>query len=114
EFISASYWDLAAVFDSPSGQSPATFKAKLAAVDGKKVASGNSFDSSGALTAKNVVHLDESLAQGLVAALSDSRFSVRKVESKPYTRRPYAPFRTTTMQQAASRSVGCGAARTLA
>lgn len=113
EFISASYWDLAAVFDSPSGQSPATFKAKLAAVDGKKVASGNSFDSSGALTAKNVVHLDESLAQGLVAALSDSRFSVRKVESKPYTRRPYAPFRTTTMQQEASRKFGFGAARTM-
>src|SRR5699024_3191936 len=61
-FVPASYWDLAAVFDSPEGQSPATFKAKLAAIDGKKVASGNSFDSSGVLTAKKVVHLDEQVA----------------------------------------------------
>lgn len=112
-FVSASYWDLAAVFDSPDGQSPVTFKAKLAAIDGKKVASGNSFDSSGALTAKNVVHVDEPMAQGLAAALNDSQFSVRKVESKPYTRRPYAPFRTTTMQQEASRKFGFGAARTM-
>ena len=29
-------------------------------------------------------------------------FEIRSVESKPYTRKPYAPFRTTTLQQEAS------------
>jgi DNA topoisomerase-1 len=38
---------------------------------------------------------------------------VRSVESKPYKRSPYAPFRTTTLQQEASRKLGFGAARTM-
>ncbi len=32
---------------------------------------------------------------------------------KPYTRKPYAPFRTTTLQQEASRKLGFGASRTM-
>jgi DNA topoisomerase-1 len=38
---------------------------------------------------------------------------VDSVESKPYTRRPYAPFRTTTMQQEAGRKLGFTAQRTM-
>ena len=40
-------------------------------------------------------------------------FEVRSVESKPYRRQPYAPFRTTTLQQEASRKLGYGASRTM-
>ena len=35
------------------------------------------------------------------------------MESKPYTRRPYAPFRTTTMQQEAGRKLGFTAQRAM-
>ena len=35
------------------------------------------------------------------------------MESKPYTRRPYAPFRTTTLQQEASRKLGFSASSTM-
>ena len=52
------------------------------------------------------VHLDRAAAEGLVAALRDTSFEVRSVESKPYRRQPYAPFRTTTLQQEASRKLG--------
>ncbi|RYI98535.1 MAG: hypothetical protein EON52_28015, partial [Actinomycetales bacterium] len=45
--------------------------------------------------------------------LREAPFKVTSVEAKPYTRRPYAPFRTTTMQQEASRKFGFGAARTM-
>ena len=38
---------------------------------------------------------------------------VRSIEAKPYRRSPYAPFRTTTMQQEAARKLGFGAARTM-
>jgi len=38
---------------------------------------------------------------------------VDSVESKPYTRRPYAPFRTTTLQQEAGRKLGYTAQRTM-
>src|SRR5690606_32781751 len=45
--------------------------------------------------------------------LAGATFEVRGVESKPYRRSPYAPFRTTTLQQEAARKLGFGAARTM-
>lgn len=112
-FRTASYWDLEATFDAGAGHDPRTFPAKLSTVDGARVATGASFDNTGALTAKNVVHLDEARAGALADAVRGETFAVRSVESKPYTRKPYAPFRTTTMQQEASRKFGFGAARTM-
>ncbi len=38
---------------------------------------------------------------------------MRSVESKPYRRSPYAPFRTTTLQQEASRKLGMSASVTM-
>jgi DNA topoisomerase-1 len=112
-FRVASYWDLEAIFDAGEGFDPRQFPAKLSSLDGKRVASGSNFDNSGALTSDKVVHIDEEHAGALAAALADQPFTIRSVESKPYTRRPYAPFRTTTMQQEASRKFGFGAARTM-
>ncbi|MET1132964.1 MAG: type I DNA topoisomerase, partial [Aeromicrobium sp.] len=109
-FRSASYWDLEAIFGCDL--EPSRFPAKLATVDGKRVASGSNFDSTGTLKG-DVVHLDESTAVGLATALEGREFAVRSVESKPYTRRPYAPFRTTTLQQEGSRKHGFGAQRTM-
>ena len=40
-------------------------------------------------------------------------FSVASVERKPYRRSPYAPFRTTTLQQEASRKLGFSAKHTM-
>ena len=42
-----------------------------------------------------------------------STYDVRSVESKPYRRSPYAPFRTTTLQQEASRKLGFSASVTM-
>jgi DNA topoisomerase-1 len=112
-FRVASYWDLEATFDAGEGLDPRQFPAKLFSVDAKRIASGSSFDNTGALTSDKVVHLDETQAGALADALADQPFTVRSVEEKPYTRRPYAPFRTTTLQQEASRKFGFGAARTM-
>src|SRR4029079_18042865 len=71
------------------------------------------FDNQGNLTGKNVVHLDRARAEGLVAALAETSYDVRSVESKPYRRSPYAPFRTTTLQQEASRKLGMSASVTM-
>ncbi|MFF5676318.1 type I DNA topoisomerase [Streptomyces hygroscopicus] len=120
-FRSAEYWDLTGTFSHPSPAAlkgdagdPGTFGARLTAVDGLRVAQGRDFTSLGQLKdGVNVLHLDEAGARSLAAALADTAFTVRSVESKPYRRSPYAPFRTTTLQQEASRKLGFGAKATM-
>jgi DNA topoisomerase-1 len=112
-FRAASYWDLEATFDAGEPHEPRHFPAKLITVDGRKVATGSSFAEDGSLKSADVAHLDEQRAGELAAALADQTFTVASVDAKPYTRKPYAPFRTTTMQQEASRKFGWGAARTM-
>jgi DNA topoisomerase I len=78
------------------------------------VAQGRDFASTGELKSANgVLHLDGERAGALAGALREKTFDVRSVESKPYKRSPYAPFRTTTLQQEASRKLGYGASRTM-
>jgi DNA topoisomerase-1 len=112
-FRTATYWDLEAIFDAGEPHEPRHFPAKLVTVDGRKVATGSSFNDDGTLKASDVVHLDEQRAGELATALRDQVFTVGSVDAKPYTRKPYPPFRTTTMQQEASRKFGWGAARTM-
>ncbi|MGW0735367.1 type I DNA topoisomerase [Streptomyces sp. NPDC002851] len=114
-FRSAEYWDLTGTFGTGrtgDKSDPAQLVAKLTTVDGKRVAQGRDFDSVGRLKS-DTLHLDEDGARSLAAALADSAFAVRSVESKPYRRSPYAPFRTTTLQQEASRKLGFGAKATM-
>ncbi|MEU8460590.1 type I DNA topoisomerase [Streptomyces sp. NPDC029003] len=114
-FRSAEYWDLTATFATGragDASDPSTLVARLNAVDGKRVAQGRDFGSNGQLKSETL-HLDEAGARALAAALEQTSFAVRSVESKPYRRSPYAPFRTTTLQQEASRKLGFGAKATM-
>ncbi|SOD84794.1 type I DNA topoisomerase [Streptomyces sp. Ag109_G2-15] len=115
-FRSAEYWDLTGTFATGRAgdpSDPSSLVARLQTVDGRRVAQGRDFDSLGQLKSENTLHLDEANARALAAALENTRFSVRSVESKPYRRSPYAPFRTTTLQQEASRKLGFGAKATM-
>lgn len=119
-FRAASYWDLEGTFDAGSRHDQRMFPAKLHSIDGTRVASGGNFGPDGQLkvstgsTTKNaVVHLDRARAESLVGALADTSYDVRSVESKPYKRSPYPPFRTTTLQQEASRKLGMSASVTM-
>jgi DNA topoisomerase-1 len=113
-FRAASYWDLEGTFDAGSKHDDRMFPAKLHSVDGARVARGSDFTAQGDLKpGSSVVHLDRQRAEALVSGLHESTFEVRSVESKPYRRSPYAPFRTTTLQQEASRKLGYGASRTM-
>ncbi|MFG2338807.1 type I DNA topoisomerase [Streptomyces yangpuensis] len=114
-FRSAEYWDLTGTFSTGRAgdpSDPSSLVARLNTVDGKRVAQGRDFGANGQLKSE-VLHLDESGARALAAALADTAFAVRSVESKPYRRSPYAPFRTTTLQQEASRKLGFGAKATM-
>ncbi|MFJ5549293.1 type I DNA topoisomerase [Streptomyces sp. NPDC093225] len=111
-FRSAEYWDLTGTFSTGRAgdpSDPSSLVARLNTVDGRRVAQGRDFGPNGQLKGADVLHLDEANARALAAALADTSFAVRSVESKPYRRSPYAPFRTTTLQQEASRKLGLGA-----
>ncbi|HEY0949584.1 type I DNA topoisomerase [Nocardioides sp.] len=114
-FRVASYWDLEGTFDAGASKEPRMFPAKLHSIDGGRVAGGSDFGADGLLKSKKGerVHLDRAAAEALVTALADTTYDVRSVEAKPYRRSPYAPFRTTTLQQEASRKLGMSASVTM-
>ncbi len=111
-FRSASYWDLLASLDAGSQANPRLFDARLTGLDQWRVARGTDFDSFGEL-ANDVMVLDERGARALAEALPAATLSVESVEAKPYSRRPAAPFRTTTLQQEAGRKLGFTTDRTM-
>ncbi|MEO3785544.1 type I DNA topoisomerase [Actinocorallia sp. B10E7] len=104
-FVPAHYWDVSVDLSTGRPEEPNRFTAKLVSVDGTRVAQGKDFTSRGELKG-SVRKLDEETARGLASRLEGRPFKVVSVEQKPYTRKPYAPFRTTTMQQEASRKLG--------
>ena len=106
-FVAAGYWDLVATFD------PGAFTARLAALDGRRVAQGRDFGPDGKLRADDAVSLGEEEARGLAAALEGAAFAVSSVEEKPYRRRPAAPFMTSTLQQEASRKLRLSSQQTM-
>jgi DNA topoisomerase-1 len=107
KFVAAEYWDIVATF------APGEFTARLSAVDGKRVAQGRDFERDGTLKTPEAVQLDEAAARGLATALDGADFRVASVEEKPYTRRPAAPFMTSTLQQEASRKLRLSSQQTM-
>ena len=123
-FNSAGYWDITAAFDSAikgtagavaDPANPSSFTGDLVALDGARVASGRDFGEDGRLTARAsaVLHLDESAARALAVRLEGAAFAVTSVEDKPYTRRPSAPFMTSTLQQEAGRKLRLSSQQTM-
>jgi DNA topoisomerase-1 len=138
-FRAARYWDLEAVFakaasDQAADADVSSFPATLVSVDGRRIAQGRDFSPTGELRGadgastdaaqqdgqradsprrSDLLHLDGEAAAALADRLSAADFSVRSVERKPYRRSPYAPFRTTTLQQEASRKLGFSAKYTM-
>ena len=111
-FVSAGYWGLSGSF-AVTKKGEAAFEASLVSVDGTRVATGKDFDATGKLTAKKRLVLDETTGRDLAGELGDADFSVGSVEARPYTRRPYPPFRTATLQQEAGRKLRFGARRAM-
>ena len=104
EFVVARYWDVVGTFE-PGGLPGQPLEARLVGVDGSRVAQGRDFSSDGTPESRGVVVLDETRARELATGLEGRTFTVETVDEKPYTRRPAAPFRTSTLQQEASRKL---------
>ncbi|MBF4633230.1 type I DNA topoisomerase [Agreia pratensis] len=115
-FTAAGYWDLTAQLSPELDQLSKSegFESRLARINGERVASGRDFDENGKLKSK-ATPLDEAGAKALAAALTAPgvNIAVSSVDSKPYTRRPAAPFTTSTLQQEASRKLRFSARQTM-
>jgi DNA topoisomerase-1 len=136
-FRPAAYWDLEAIFttiadDAAAVDDVSSFPARLVAVDGRRVAQGRDFAPTGELRNADLLYLSGRASDAgsdtgqvppgvvhllgageLAGRLDGAAFSVKSVERKPYRRSPYAPFRTTTLQQEASRKLGFSAKYTM-
>ena len=112
-FRVASYWDLEGTFDAGEKHDQRMFPAKLHSIDGTRVAQGRDFGAGRRAEGRRRRRppRPRRRAEALATALADTTYDVRSVESKPYRRSPYAPFRTTTLQQEASRKLGMTASR---
>ncbi|MDQ3406342.1 MAG: DNA topoisomerase, partial [Actinomycetota bacterium] len=113
-FVAASYWDISATMDAGAEAEPRNFGARLLSVDGTRLATGRDFGQDGKLKAgTDVLMLEEPEARRLTESLAGAALTVTSVEEKPYTRKPYAPFMTSTLQQEAGRKLRFGSDRTM-
>nr|MDT0660117.1 type I DNA topoisomerase [Micromonospora sp. DSM 115978] len=115
-FRTAEYWDIQArLAVAAAGDGPRTFNATLIALDGDRIATGKDFEpTTGRVRpGAGVTHLDADGARGLAARLDGRPFTVTRVEEKPYRRRPYAPFITSTLQQEAARKLRFSSQQTM-
>jgi len=95
-FESREYWSIEAEL---TGRSDKVFKARLFAVDGKKL---------GKLAIGSRQEADT-----LVQQLSGQSYRVARLETKQKKRNPAPPFTTSTLQQEASRKLGFSARKTM-
>lgn len=87
------------------------FESRLVSFQQKRVATGKDFDSvTGALSKdKDVLHLDGKAADKIKSEVEKQKWQVTEVEEKPLSRKPPAPFITSTLQQEANRKLGLSA-----
>jgi DNA topoisomerase I len=111
-FVPAGYWSVAV--DAAAPDREPSFEARLAELDGRRVATGRDFDDKGQLSGgEELVRLDEAGAGELARGLREAELEVAEVKERPFTRRPYPPFITSTLQQEAARKLRFSAQRTM-
>ncbi|GGA70109.1 DNA topoisomerase 1 [Pseudoclavibacter endophyticus] len=109
-FVKASYWGVQTEFEPDAG---GAFASRLTRVDGQRIATGRDFDDHGNLK-NDVTVLVEEAAESIAEQLKDGApVTVLSLETKPYTRRPAAPFTTSTLQQEAGRKLRFSARQTM-
>ncbi len=115
-FVPAGYWDVEGVFDTgkqATATEPATLTATLVSLDGRRLATGRDFDPDTGQARNDVLQLDEASANRVAETLTGGDFAITRVEERPYTRRPYPPFITSTLQQEAGRKLRFSAQRAM-
>ena len=109
-FVSSEYWDLKAKL----GTNGSSFEARLARIDGTRLADGKSFDADTGELVREHRHLEEKEAKALSdAAASSEPWKVTSLETKPGQQKPAPPFITSTLQQEGNRKLRYTSRRTM-
>ncbi len=115
-FVAAGYWTVDLELETEDGEAR-RFPARLSALGGRDLASGGDFDPNTGKLKKGVrkaAHvLLEAEAARLGQELPSTRPVVTEVRKKPLTRKPKAPFRTSTLQAEAGNKLRFSAQRTM-
>jgi DNA topoisomerase-1 len=109
KFRKSVYWGL----DADLEKDAIGFNSRLLSFENKRVATGKDFDSTtGDLLPERkseVIHFDQIQADRLKQTIRTQTWKVIEVEEKPMSRKPPAPFITSTLQQEANRKLGLSA-----
>ena len=111
-FVPADYWTVEVELETEDGEAR-RFPARVSVLDGKAPARGRDFDRNTGKLKTSARLLMEAEATTLGRELPGTRPVVTKVREQPFTRRPYAPFITSTLQQEAARKLRFAAQRTM-
>lgn len=111
KFKKAQYWGLTAFLEKDNVE----FESRLQSIDQQRIATGKDFDgTTGKLNqGKDLIILDEKQARALAQDLKREKWMVQDVEEKPVSRKPAAPFITSTLQQEANRKMGLSSRETM-
>lgn len=96
EFVPKEYWNITAEFIKKEGSGRRKFTAKLTEYKGEK------------LTVENGAE-----AQRILEALSKGVYTVKDLEERERSKKPYAPFTTSSLQQEASNKLNFNTKRTM-
>ncbi|NJO41486.1 MAG: type I DNA topoisomerase [Cyanobacteria bacterium RU_5_0] len=110
-FRQGTYWDLKTTLSKEKS----LFEAKLVTLRGTRIATGADFDeATGQIAAgREVILLGEAEALLLQDRLQQDTWVVTNIEERPITRKPSAPFTTSTLQQEANRKLRLSARETM-
>jgi DNA topoisomerase-1 len=111
-FVAADYWTVEVELETEDGEAR-RFSARVSALGGKALARGRDFDRNTGKLKTDAHLLLEAEAGRLGHELPSTRPVVTQVREQPFTRRPYAPFITSTLQQEAARKLRFSAGRTM-
>lgn len=96
KFKQNEYWSLGGLFQTDDSD----ISAKLIKIGQDKVATGASFDKkTGTLFNEDDIVLNEKIIDDFTGQLKKDKWKISKLEKKPFTQKPYAPFITSTLQQ---------------
>jgi DNA topoisomerase I len=113
-FKAQEYWALAVqLMPDEKTEGPRAFWVELVEVDGKKVEIRSDNTTEGK-AGKQLIYLDsKTVVEPIETDLKKAAYTVEKIEKKERVSRPYAPFTTSTLQQAAGNVLGWSGKQTM-